>query len=149
MKNRALSILIVIGWIAFWFWAFSFAFSDSFFRYNLHSRLPTFFTALVGVSAIPLSALLEWRQVVKGHRSPLAGFAIYLLITIVSIVLPLAVAHVLARAPQPWHLEADDAMGVGIYLAALFLVATLSVIAFSVALLMRRARRSNARPGHA
>ena len=148
MKQRILIFVIVAGWIAFWFWAFSFAFSDSFFRYNLHSRVPTFFTALAGVSAMPLSALLVWRQVVKGHCSPLVALAIHLFVTIAALALPLIVTYALARAPQPWHLEADDAMGVGIYMAALAIVAIFSVIVLVIALAMR-ARKSNARPGHA
>ena len=140
MKMRALVLAIIVGWIGFWFWAFSFAFSDNFFEYNLHSRLPTFLAALFCVSAIPLSALLALRQVVDGHRPPIAALGIHLARTIAAIAVPLAVMFVLARVPHPWRLEADDAMGVGIGFAALFLVAALSIVLLAIALVIRRAR---------
>jgi len=144
MRKRALLFIISAGWIALWFWAFSFAFSDSFFEYDRHSRIPAFLAALVCVSVIPASAFLVWRQVVEGRRSSVAALVIHLLTTIGALALPLAVTHVLVRAPQPWRLEADDAMGVGIYFAALLLVATMSVIFLAVALVIRRTRRPGA-----
>lgn len=133
-------MVIAAGWIAFWFWAFSYAFSDSFFEYNRHSRIPTFLSALVSVSLIPVSVLLIWRKFLAGRLSAIAALGIHLLVMITALAFPLTVTQVLARAPQPWRLEADDAMGIGIYMAALALVAVLSTIVLAIALVMKSAR---------
>lgn len=142
MQRRALFVAIAAGWIACWFWAFSFALDDSFFDYNRHSRIPAFLSALVCIFVIPLSALFMWRRFIEGRGSPVAALVIHLMVTFAALALPLAVTHLLAHAPQPWHLEADDAMGVGIYMAALALVAVLSVIVLAIALVIQRARRT-------
>jgi len=149
MKMRAHLLAIIAGWIGFWFWAFTYAFSDRFFEYNLHSRLPTFLAALVCVSAVPVSASLAWRRVVEGRRVPTAALAIHFLRTIAALAIPLAVMFALARAPHPWRLEADDAMGTGIVIAILVLVAALSIVLLAIALVIRRARRAGEYSGEA
>ncbi|MFZ0792004.1 MAG: hypothetical protein WAM94_20515 [Chromatiaceae bacterium] len=137
------------AWIGFWAWAFSCAFSDSFFAYNLHARLPTFLAALLCVSVIPVSAVVAWRQVTQAKRRPVTALAIHLLTTIAALAVPLAVTYALARAPRPWRLEADDAMGVGIDNAALLLVATASVVVLTIVLAVRHARKQIVRPSEA
>lgn len=149
MRMQIFLLLLFAGWIGFWAWAFSFAFSDGFFEYNLYSRLPTFLAALLCVSLIPLSAVQAWREVTQARWRPVTALAIHLLTTIAALAVPLAVTYALVSAPQPWRLEADDAMGVGIYNAALLLVAIASVVVLTIALTVRHARKQVARSSDA
>jgi len=55
-----------------WFWAFSFADSDSFFEYDRCARGSVLAAALFGALAIPSSAWLAWRQ-----PSVLRGLAVH------------------------------------------------------------------------
>ena len=61
-ETRVACILVLACaalWMSFWFWAFSFGFSDSFFAYDRHSRLPPFAAALIGAAGIFASALAQ------------------------------------------------------------------------------------------
>jgi hypothetical protein len=143
-KSKILLLVVGFGWCAFWFWAFSFAYSSGFFRYNMHSRLPTFIAALFAACALPASALLQWRQVKGGRRGRLAGMVIHVVASCAVLAVPFATMFILSRAPSPWRLEADDAMGVGIDIALLVLVAGGSAAVLGVALLVRAtAKRSD------
>ena len=115
MKQRLLFSVIAVGWIAFWFWAFSYALSDGFFEYNRYSRIPTFLSALASVIVVPASAMCLWRAMGAGTRSPAAALGIHLLVVVAALALPLAITHVLARAPQPWdgHRHLFGRAGIG------------------------------------
>lgn len=133
--RRALASAVVVAWMAVWFWTFSFAFSDSFFTYNRHSRLPVFAAAWVASGTILWSAWLQWRRrgpilrALLRHAAGAAG----------SVALLVVVSAVLARAPDPWHPSADDAMGTGIDFLMLSALGVASLVALGVALGMRRA----------
>jgi hypothetical protein len=135
MKNT----LVVAGiiWLGLWFWAFSFAYSSDFFLYNRPTRLPILFACLFGVSVLPISAVLQWRRVTKAVVSPTRAFGCYGLWSIAVLGLPLALIFLFSRASGAWHLEADDAMGAGIVIALLLLVAVVIAIIFGVALAVR------------
>lgn len=126
-----------VGWVAFWFWAFSFAYSSSFFLYNPHSRIPTFATTLLAICGVPASALIQWRSVRVGRRRPLGALAVHAAASCCLLAVPLATAFALSRASTPWRLEAD---GVGIDNAALLLVAVASLVVLGVALRVRPPR---------
>jgi hypothetical protein len=53
----------------------------------------------------------------------------------------MVVSGVLSRAPDPWHLSADDAMGVGIDWLLLLGLSLLSLPVVGVALLVGRPER--------
>jgi hypothetical protein len=124
-----IAALLFAGWVSFWFWAFSFAYSDGFFLYNRHSRIPIFAAALVAATLIPISAV----------RSLLTHSAICLII----LAALLAVFWALSRAERPWRLEADDAIGAGIDFMLLLGIATLSIAALGVAVSARWHRRKS------
>ncbi len=124
--------LAYLGWLGFWFWAFSFAYSDSFFRYNLATRLPVLLLALGAVAVPPWSAWMVLRKARSGTWSKAAAWAIHLVVT----ALPLAAfwglvtaAVLVARAFGRNAFSADDAMGVGID----FMLCAAVVVAFDVA----------------
>ena len=141
MTRRILLGVAGCGWLAFWFWAFSLAYSDGFFLYNHHSRLPTFAGALLCACVLPLSTLRQWRQVAHGHRGALAALLAHGLTSLVALAVPFSLTLILSRAPRPWRLEADDAMGVGIDNAVLLILAMLSVVILATALALERYRR--------
>jgi hypothetical protein len=132
-------------WNAFAFWLFSFSFSSGFFEYNLRSRLPTFLAAFFAAVAIPLSAAVQWRRARRTATTRLgAGFA-HAIVTALSIA-PLTLASaILSRAPSPWRLEADDAMGVGIDFMMLLGIALTSLIVLAVTLAFTRPSPSGGR----
>jgi len=47
-------IVLYLGWLAGWFWGFSFAYGPSFFEYHLDTRLHILFLALFAVAIPPL-----------------------------------------------------------------------------------------------
>jgi hypothetical protein len=128
--------LAALAWVAFWFWAFSFAYSDSFFEYDRCARGSVLAAALFGALAIPSSALLAWRQpsVFHGLAAHAAGF----LVAVGPIVL---VSLALGRVAGPCHLEADDAMGAGVDLLILVTLGVASLLALALAWMWRAARR--------
>jgi hypothetical protein len=143
--KKALLAVLACAWISFWFWAFSFAFSSSFFTYNQHTRLPTFIAALFASCAIPASALIQWRSVVRNKRGSIAAFVRHVLCTMAALAVPFGISFVLAKAPRPWRLEADDAVGVGIDTAILLLVTAVCGVSLAAALWFRHVRASGLR----
>jgi hypothetical protein len=120
-------------WLAFWFWAFSFAYSDGFFRYERCSRLPVFAAALLGAVVIPGSARRAWR------RRTLWAALVAHLAGVVCGLAPLALVSALSsRLPGPCRLSADDAMGAGIDFMLLVGVSLLSTVALVGAWALRR-----------
>jgi hypothetical protein len=127
----------VVGWMAFWFWAFSFAFSDSFFQYNRHSRIPPFLAVWLASGLIPWCAWLQWRA-----RRSLLRTVLYQVAAVgFSLSLPFLVTGTLHHAPEPWHLSGDDAMGVGIDLLILCGLGLTSVAVLGVGLAFRHLAR--------
>ena len=130
-----------VTWIACWFWAFSFAYSDSFFLYNRHSRLPAFFAAWLGSGLIFASACFQWTS-----RRPILAACLWHSVGVVASVCPLLiVSAVLARAPVPWRLSGDDALGVGIDFMVLCALGVASVVLLAVGLALRGAIRGKER----
>jgi hypothetical protein len=127
--------------LAFWFWAFSLAYSSGFFRYHHHTRLPLLAAALLCVVALPASALVQWRRVRRGDASAPAALVAHGLTTLAALALPFGLTLAFSRAPRPWHLEADEAMGAGLDNLALLLVAVACALVLGVALTVRGARR--------
>jgi len=119
-------------WLTFWFWAFSFAYSNSFFVYNPHSRLPVFGAALLGAGGIFVSAVVQWRA----RKSIVAACLGHAVGVVASLCPLLAVSALLRRAAGPWRPSADDAMGTGMdfLLLAGVGLASLAVLASGLAL---------------
>jgi cytochrome c oxidase assembly factor CtaG len=138
--------LLFVGWAIFWFWAFSFAYSDGFFLYNRHSRIPIFVAALVAAMLIPLSAVFQWRQYDKAGCSGLRSLLSHSATCLIILTAPVAVFWALSRAQSPWRLEADDAMGAGIDFMLLLGITTLSIVALAVTIAVQWHRRSQ-KPG--
>ena len=126
-------VVAYLCWAGFWFWAFSFAYSDSFFRYNLATRLPVLLLVLGAVAVPPWSDWMVLRKAHSGAWSRVTAWAVHLTAT----ALPLAVfwgltaaAVLVARAFGASAFGADDAMGVGID----FMLCAAVVVAFDVAI---------------
>jgi hypothetical protein len=101
---------LLLLWVALWFWAFSFGYSGSFFRYDPWIRLPVLGAAVWGAAALPVAAHLAWRS----GPSLLRVLAVYWA-GVGGALIPLGItAFVLSRSPGRWHLQADDAIGAGI-----------------------------------
>jgi len=134
----------LVAWAVFWFWAFSFAYSDSFFLYDRHARVPTFVAALVTAVLVPVSAAIQWRAVSRG-RNAFMAFGLHAVSCVAALSLLPIVSGLLRRAGEPWRLSADDAMGVGIDFLLLLGIAIASGLVLAVALFVRsraRTRRS-------
>jgi hypothetical protein len=138
-----IAALLFAGWVSFWFWAFSFAYSDGFFLYNRHSRIPIFAAALVAATLIPISAVFQCRQYDKAECSGLRSLLTHSAICLIILAALLAVFWALSRAERPWRLEADDAIGAGIDFMLLLGIATLSIAALGVAVSARWHRRKS------
>ena len=128
------------GWVVLAFWALSLSYSSSFFEYNLPSRLPPFLAAFAATVALPISAHVQWQRVTREKISPLRGWLLHCVVATGLFVPLVAVASLLARAPAPWHLSADDAMGVGIDFLLLLTAAIASSVVLAIAFLLRRRR---------
>jgi ABC-type xylose transport system permease subunit len=135
-----IAILLIACWAGFWFWAFSFSYSDGFFLYDRYSRIPIFITALIAAILIPVSAIVQWHRYEKSKHSGVQSFWVHTATCFAMVLVFFAVFWVLAKAPSPWRLEADDAMGAGIDLVLLVLVAILSIAVFGIALAVKRYR---------
>ena len=135
---RLVAAAALVAWSAFWFWAFSFAYSDSFFEYNRHTRIPTFVAVLVAAILIPVSAFSWWPDSSGSGFRALVG---HVMTCLVVLALPAIVTGLLSRADHPWHLEADDAMGVGIDFLLLLGIAVSSVVVMVGAIVVRSYRR--------
>lgn len=132
-------------WMTFWFWAFSLAYSSSFFAYNRHSRLPVFAAALVGAAGIFASAVVQWRaprSVVRACLRHAVGVA-------ASLFPLVAVSALLHRADGPWRPSADDAMGTGIDFLLLTGVGMASLAFLASGLALRKLWRRRVERGDA
>jgi len=132
----------LIGWTAFWFWAFSYSYSSSFFAYNRHTRITTFVAALITAVLIPVSASIQWRGAIRG-RNGFVAFGLHALSCAAAMSLLPLVSGFLRRAERPWHLEADDAMGVGIDFLMLLGIAIASGVVLAIALVIRSRLRAS------
>ncbi len=119
MRRRLRTFLIVafIVWMGGWFWAFSFAYSSSFFKYHLGTRLPFLVLALVAVTVPPLSGYWAVTRTLRRKISVIRAVGLNLGFS----GLPLSVFWVvhaiwlkLGTGPGRSAFEADEAMGVGI-----------------------------------
>jgi hypothetical protein len=137
--------LLLAGWAAFWFWAFSFAYSDSFFLYNRHSRIPILIVAVMAAVLVPISAVHQWKQHVKEGRKTVQSLLTHGATSLIILSAPFAVTWILSKASRPWRLGADDAMGAGIDLLYLFAIATASIATLGVALALSRHARKDTR----
>lgn len=99
-------ILLLAGWIAFWFWAFSSADSDGFFLYHHHFRIPIFAAALLAATLIPISAAVQWRRYHKTRRSGLRSLITHSTTCLIVLAAFLAVFCGLSAAERPWRPEA-------------------------------------------
>jgi hypothetical protein len=138
---------VLLGWTAFWFWAFSFAYSDGFFLYNRHARLPTFVAALVAAVAIPVSLVAQWDRFARRARGPVAALLAHAGCCLLALALAWGSFLVLSRARPPWRLEADDALGVGIDLGILLVVGCFSLALLAAAIGVRSILRYRQREG--
>ena len=139
--RRGLIGAIFLGWAGFWFWVFSFAYSDSFFLYNRPARLPVLFAAWLGACAILASAIWQWRRQGRRRGSILAACLRHAIGVALSLCPLLVVSAVLRRAPPPWRPSADDAMGTGIDFLILCGLGIVSVAVLALALSARRISR--------
>jgi hypothetical protein len=128
-------------WCAFWFWAFSFAYSPGFFRYHAHTRIPTLIAALIAMAVVPVSAFAQWRSVRSGKRGRLVALLLHVATTCCLLAIPFGLTWLLSRATGPWHLEADEAMGAGIDNALLLLVSVVCAVVLGVLLVARTIER--------
>lgn len=123
-------------WLGFWIWAFSFAYSDSYFAYSRCSRSGVFAAAMIGIVGITAGAWHAGRN----SRS-VAGALLRQIMASLASLGPLAfTSFVLSRAPESCHLSGDDAMGVGINFLLLCGVASMSVVWAGVMVWRRRER---------
>ena len=142
LARRAGLVAALLAWSAFAFWVFSFAFSDHFFRYNLHSRLPAFVAAFVAAVAIPCSAAWQWRRACTGRTTRLWAWLAHAGGCALCLAPFVVVTATLSRLPSPWRLSADDAMGAGIDFLMLLALAIVSGILLAGALAFTRPRAS-------
>ena len=135
-----IATLLIACWAGFWFWAFSFSYSDGFFLYDRYSRISISLTALIAAIFIPFSAIVQWRWYEKSKYSGVRSFLVHIATCFVIVSVFFTVFWAFAKAPPPWRLEADDAMGAGIDLMLLVVIAILSIAVFGVALAVKRNR---------
>lgn len=121
-------------WLGFWTWAFSFAYSDSYFAYSRCSRIGVFVAAMIGIVGITAGA---WHA--RRNSRSVAGALLRQVLASLASLGPLALtSFVLSRAPEPCHLSGDDAMGAGINFLLLCVVASMSLVWAGVMVWRRR-----------
>jgi len=133
--------IALVAWGAFWFWAFSWQYSSSFFRYSLASRLPAFLAMLGAAVALAWSAGRQWWRFRRGERSRLAAFGRHLLATGVALGVPFGVLAALRLGPRSLRPSADDAMGIGLDYLAVLAIAIAAALVLGVALASSRPAR--------
>lgn len=131
----------LVAWGAFWFWAFSWQYSSSFFRYDLASRLPAFLAMLGAAVALPWSAGRQWWRFRRGERTRLGAFGRHLLATGVALGVPFGVVAAMRVAPRALRPSADDAMGIGLDFLAVLAIAITAALVLGVALASTRPAR--------
>ena len=137
---RAGLAIALLAWTAFAFWLFSFAFSDGYFRFSLHSRLPVFLAAFAAGVAIPCSAAWQWHRAREGRTTRLRAWLGHALGCVLCLAPFVAVTATLSRLPSPWRLSGDDAMGAGIDFLMLVALAIASGVLLAGALVLTRPR---------
>jgi hypothetical protein len=125
-------------WGAFWFWAFSWQYSSSFFDHHRASRLPVFLAMLTAAIVLPWSGARQWWRHRRGERSRLEAFGRHLLATGAALGVPFGVVAALRVAPRSWRPSADDAMGIGIDFLAVLAIAVATALVLGVALASSR-----------
>jgi hypothetical protein len=146
-RSRGFDARLVLGrvalvaWGAFWFWAFSWQYSSSFFRYNLGSRLPAFLAMLSAAVALPWSAGRQWWRFRHGERTRLAAFARHLLASGLALGVPFGIVAALRVGPRALRPSADDAMGIGLDYLAVLAIAIAAALVLGVALASSRPAR--------
>jgi hypothetical protein len=139
MRKLALAVALAV-WAAGWVWGFAFSYSNSYFSYDLCSRLPVFGAAMLGAVAIPVGAVFLWRRLASVVALVIGQAGVAL-----ASVAPLAgTTFVLSRIPGRCHLSGDDAMGAGINFLLLAATGVVSVGVMGVAAAIRRARSGTA-----
>lgn len=118
--NRRLQILLTlvfVAWMIFWFWAFTFQYSLSFFQHHLGTRIPITSMALLAVAVAPLSAYRAIARTIRRKSKPISSICWHLLVSAVPFGLFWIVTTLwvlLARRAGRLAFEADEAMGFGI-----------------------------------
>jgi len=138
--RRALLLVAAVAWAGFWAWAFGFAYSENFFAWNRHARWTGYVAVWSASLLLPGSALRQWGVFRRGARSAAKAFGRHLVASLAVLAAVAAVLYALARAPAPWHLEADDAMGFGIDFVGLLAIAIAATLVLGVGLGVSRAR---------
>lgn len=142
IARRAGIAIALLAWSAFAFWVFSFAYSDGFFRYSLHSRLPVFVAAFAAAVAMPCSAAWQWHRARMDRTTRLRAWLGHAIGCALCLAPFVAVMSILTRLPSPWRMSGDDAMGAGIDFLMLLALALGSAILLAGALTFTRPRAS-------
>ena len=144
-RNSDILLLIVLaGWVAAWFWVFSFGYSNGFFRYHLETRIPFLILSLIAVSVAPVSTFLCWRRYAAGRIGRLRTLLTNLGITLVPLAMFWLSFLALRFVPGPMAghvlIEADEAMGIGIDFGLCVGVVLIFNILLAIAVAIRRPR---------
>jgi hypothetical protein len=106
-----------LAWMAIWFWAFSLAYSSSFFQYDLGTRLPFLFLSLLAVAVPPPSSYWVVSRTIRMKSSATRAGLINLVVSALPLLLFSAVYFLwvyLFQGPGRVAFEADEAMAIGI-----------------------------------
>lgn len=139
VMTRICVVLVALAWTGFAIWLFSFSFSDHYFKYSLPSRLPPFLAALFSALVIPVSGARQFLRVRRAQATRVQAWFTHAVVTALSVLPLMLTSALLSRAPEPWKLSGDDAMGVGIDILMLFGIALLSLVVLAVLLVSLRA----------
>lgn len=142
VMTRICVILAALAWTGFAIWLFGFSFSDHYFEYSLPSRLPPFLAALFSALVIPVSGARQFLHVRRTQTTRVQAWFTHAIVTALSILPLMLTSALLSRAPEPWKLSGDDAMGVGIDFLFLSAIAIFSILLLTVALAFTSSRTS-------
>ena len=138
-----LFVLFYLAWLGFFFWAFSFQYSSGYFQYHFKARVAEVVIGMAVVAVCPLSFVwCRWR-VRRRRLGSLSALAIHCVICGAAFLLGVEIAGALAKSHGPYHLEADDAMGLGFDLLLILCVFVLSVVVLGLCLFYERNRRAS------
>lgn len=76
-----------LAWMAIWFWAFSFAYSSSFFQYDLGTCLPFLFLSLLAAAVPPLSSYWVLARTIRIKSSATRAGLLNLVISALPLLL--------------------------------------------------------------
>lgn len=142
VMTRICVALAALVWTGFAVWLFSFSFSDHYFKYSLPSRLPPFLAALFSALVIPVSGARQFLHVQHARATRVQAWFTHAVVTALSVLPLMLTSALLSRAPEPWKISGDDAMGVGIDFLFLLAIAILSIFLLTVALAFASRRTS-------